>query len=158
MRLLTTFHQLETMHEHYHIFTSSPSCYASVMKQNVNSTILISKKDIARIVKTSIVKTVKLQAALPKRNFLSIFFLGLLFHKTALSDCMSNNYCCCTAVQGQQCKFTWINTVTSFKTLVKSHKGLKGTVVFAQRYLRKKLSRKFYKTESDETVMKSSFS
>ena len=31
--------------------------------------ILISKKDIARIVKASIVKTVKLQAALPKRNF-----------------------------------------------------------------------------------------
>ena len=44
-RLLTTFHQLETMHENYHIFTSSPSCCASVMKQNVNSTILISKKD-----------------------------------------------------------------------------------------------------------------
>ena len=31
--------------------------------------ILISKKDVARIVKGSIVKTVKLQAALPKRNF-----------------------------------------------------------------------------------------
>ena len=33
------------MHKNYQIFTRSPSCFASVMKQNVNSTILISKKD-----------------------------------------------------------------------------------------------------------------
>ena len=64
------------MHENY-IFTSFPSCYASVMKQNVNSIILISKKDIARIVKTSMVKTVMLQASLPKRNFSVEVFLGI---------------------------------------------------------------------------------
>ena len=74
--LLTTFHQLVTMHENYHIFTSSPSCYASVIKQNVNSIILISWKDIARIVKTSLVKTVKSWTALPKRNFRAEFFSG----------------------------------------------------------------------------------
>ena len=33
----------------------------------------------------------------------------------------------------QLSKFTWINTVTSFRTQIKSHKGLKGTVVFARR-------------------------
>ena len=47
------------------------------MKQNVNSIILISKKDIARIVKTSMVKTVMLQASLPKRNFRVEVFLGI---------------------------------------------------------------------------------
>ena len=64
------------MHENY-TFTSFPSCYASVIKQNVNSIILISKKDIARIVKTSMVKTVMLQASLPKRNFRVKVFLGI---------------------------------------------------------------------------------
>ena len=51
--------------------------YTSVMKQNVNSIILISKNDIARIVKTSMVKTVMLQASLPKRNFRVEVFLGI---------------------------------------------------------------------------------
>ena len=63
-------------HENYHIFTSSSSCYASVMKQSVNSIILNSKKDTARIVKTSIVKTVKLQAALSKKKLSRRIFSG----------------------------------------------------------------------------------
>ena len=40
--------------------------------------------------------------------------------------------CCCRAVQGQPSKFTWINTVTSFRTQLKSHKDLKGAVVFTR--------------------------
>ena len=48
--------------------------------------ILISKKDIAIIVKASILKTVKLQAALPKRNFHEEFFL-VVFRVSVLSKC-----------------------------------------------------------------------
>ena len=60
MGLCTTFHQLETMHENYHILNFSPSCYASVMQQHVNPATLISKKDTARGVKTLLVKTLKI--------------------------------------------------------------------------------------------------
>ena len=59
-RLFTAFHQLETMHEKYRIFSFSASCYASLMQQNVNPVTLISKNDTPRIVKTLLVKTLKL--------------------------------------------------------------------------------------------------
>ena len=40
---------IRMMHENYHIFTSSPYCYASVMKENVNPVTYFSKKNIARV-------------------------------------------------------------------------------------------------------------
>ena len=46
------------------------------MKQSVNLITLNSKKDTARIVKTSIVKTVKLQAALSKKKLSRRIFSG----------------------------------------------------------------------------------
>ena len=63
-------------------FPSFPSCYASVMKRNVNLVVLNNTKDIARTVKTLF--KVKLQAVLyslqlyqkgtfPSHNFLGIF-------------------------------------------------------------------------------------
>ena len=70
-----TFHnQLKIMH---HIFKFWPSCYASVMEQNLNPDTLISKKDAARIVETLLVKTLKFQTALPKRNLpYTMFYRG----------------------------------------------------------------------------------
>ena len=62
---------------HFHFFSL-------LLRFSYESIILISKKDIARIVKASIVKTVKLQAALPKRNFRSEFFL-VIFRESVLS-------------------------------------------------------------------------
>ena len=58
-------YQLWTVHENYNIFTFSPSFCAAFMKQNVNPVPLISKKVIARIVKTLLVKALNLQTALP---------------------------------------------------------------------------------------------
>ena len=48
-----------------------------------------------------------------------------------------NNYCSGRAA-GQLSKLSRRNTVTSFKTLVKSHKGLKNKV-FARKFFRKKI-------------------
>ena len=59
-------------------------------------------------------------------------------------------------MQGQLSKFTSINTVTSFRALVKSHKGLKGTVGFNRRCFTVKLIWKISQNiHSKETVMKS---
>ena len=44
------------------------SFFSLLLRFSYESIILISNKDIARIVKPSIVKTIKLQAALPKRT------------------------------------------------------------------------------------------
>ena len=44
---------------------------------------------------------------------------------------MSDDYCFRRAVQGQQSQFNRRNTATVLRTVVKSHKGLKGTKVFA---------------------------
>ena len=41
----------EATHENCYIFTSFLSCYPLVMKQNVNTVTLTSKRDIAKIVK-----------------------------------------------------------------------------------------------------------
>ena len=61
-------------------------------------------------------------------------------------------------MQGQPSKFTWINTMTSFRTQVKSHKGLKGAVVFTWRCFTIKLIWKISQNiHSKETVMKSFF-
>ena len=46
------------------------------MKQNVNSTILISKKDIARIIKTSLVKTLLIAGGVTKKELSSGIFSG----------------------------------------------------------------------------------
>ena len=61
----------------------------------------------------------------------SSFFLEQLFHKQLYLFSYSSNYCCSRAAQWQVSKFTWRNTVTSSRTLVKSHKALEGTERFA---------------------------
>ena len=58
-----------------------------------------------------------------------------------------NNYSCGRAAQGQMSKFTWSNTVTSSRTLVRSYAGLKGTEGFARSCFRK--------IHLIETIMKS---
>ena len=61
-------------------------------------------------------------------------------------------------MQGQPSKFTWINTMTSFRTQVKSHKGLKGAVVFTRRCFTIKLTWKILQNiHSKESVMKCFF-
>ena len=60
------------------------SFFSLLLRFSYELIILISKTDIARIVKASIVKTVKLQAALPKRNFRPEFFL-VIFRESVLS-------------------------------------------------------------------------
>ena len=54
------------------------------------SMILISEKYIAKIVKASIVKTVKMQAALPKRKFCPEYFL-VIFRVSVLSKCFEKS-------------------------------------------------------------------
>ena len=66
------------------------SFFSLLLRFSYESIILISKKDIARIVKASIVKTVKLQAALPKRNFRPGFFL-VIFGVSVLSKCFEKS-------------------------------------------------------------------
>ena len=60
------------------------------------------------------------------------------------------------AGQWQLSKFTHRNTVTTFRTLVKSYKGLKWTKKFACKQ-QKSWSEKFHKIQPRETVMKSFF-
>ena len=61
-------------------------------------------------------------------------------------------------MQGQPSKFTWINIVVSFRTQVKSNKGLKGAVVFTRRCFTTKLIWKIsHNIHSKGVVMKSSF-
>ena len=100
------------MHENYHIFTFSPVTneainylssigdsawklshfhfFSLLLRFSYEPIILISKTDIARIVKDSVVKTLKLQAALPKRNFRPEFFL-VIFRISVLSICFEKN-------------------------------------------------------------------
>ena len=59
--------------------------FSLLLRFSYESTILISKKDIARIV-----KTVKLQAALQKRNFRPEFFL-VIFRVSVLSQCFEKS-------------------------------------------------------------------
>ena len=66
------------------------SFFSLLLRFSYESIILISKKDIARIVKASIVKTVKLQAALPKRNFRLEFFL-VIFRVSIVSKCFEKS-------------------------------------------------------------------
>ena len=77
----------------------------------------------------------------PIPKYASTFFSGQLSYKTTLSDCMSGIYYYCFGrlLQRQLSRFTRWNTVTSFRTVVKSNKDLKGTEIFIQRYFRKKL-------------------
>ena len=63
----------------------------------------------------------------------------------------ANNYCCGKAVQRQLSKFTQKNTVTSFKTLVKSHD-------LHELVLEKGWSEKFHKSHLKESLKKSFFS
>ena len=69
-------------HKSYHIFNSFPHCYGSVMKPNVNSVTLISKKNIARV--ANFLFKVKLQALFyclqlwQKETFSAHFFLGII--------------------------------------------------------------------------------
>ena len=60
------------------------------------------------------------------------------------------------AEQWQLSKFTHRNTVTTFRTLVKSYEGLKWTKKFACKQ-QKSWSEKFHKIQLRETVMKSFF-
>ena len=86
--------------------------------------------------------------------YVSIFFSGQEIYIFLASKIN----CCCRAVQRQPPKFTWINTVTSFRTQVKSHKDLKGAVVFTRRCFTIKLIWKILQNiHSKETVMKSFF-
>ena len=80
-----------------------------------------------------------------KQDFTKNVFRNVsgLFHNTALSDCMSGNffskpntYCCDRAMQEELSKITQRNTLTSLKTLIKSHEGLEGIEVLAQRCFR----------------------
>ena len=85
-------------HKSYHIFTSFPHCYGSVMKPNVNPVTLISKKNIARV--ANFLFKVKLQALFcclqlwQKETFSTHFFLGIIrvavpliiYFKKALKD------------------------------------------------------------------------
>ena len=85
-------------HKSYHIFTSFPHCYGSVMKPNVNPVTLISKKNIARV--ANFLFKVKLQALFcclqlwQKETFSTRFFLGIIrvavpliiYFKKALKD------------------------------------------------------------------------
>ena len=66
------------------------SFFSLLLRFSYELIILISKKDIARIVKASIVKTIKLQAALPKRNFRAEFFL-VIFRVSVLSKCFQKS-------------------------------------------------------------------
>ena len=89
--LFTTFHQFETIHENFNIFTSSPFCYTSVMKWNIiNPVTFISMKDMGRIMKTKF--QVKLQVlwfslqlhqegAFSTQRFLGIFKVPVFFRK-----------------------------------------------------------------------------
>lgn len=92
--LFTTFHQLEVMLENYHILMSFPACYASVMKRNINSVTLISKKDITR--KMKMLFKLKFQVALhslqlyQKGTFCSLFFLRIFRVTALLSKCLKN--------------------------------------------------------------------
>lgn len=63
----------------------------------------------------------------------------------------TNNYCCGKAVQGHLSKFTRKNTVTSFKTLVKSH-------YLHELVLEKGWSEKCHKSHLKESLIKSFFS
>ena len=60
------------------------------------------------------------------------------------------------AEQWQLSKFTHRNTVTTFRTLVKSYEGLKRTKTFTYKQ-QKSWSEKFHKIQQKETVMKSFF-
>ena len=66
------------------------SFFSLLLRFSYESIILISKKDIARIVKASIVKTLKLQAALQKRNFHPEFFV-VIFRVSVLSECFEKS-------------------------------------------------------------------
>ena len=66
------------------------SFFSLLLRFSYESIKLISKKDKARIVKASIVKTVKLQAALPKRNFRLEFFL-VIFRVSIVSKCFEKS-------------------------------------------------------------------
>ena len=69
-----------------------PPIHFSYVTQRKSSNTLISKKDTARIVKTLLVKTLKLQAGLPVRNFPYIFFFLGIFRATILSSkCFAKN-------------------------------------------------------------------
>ena len=86
-----------------------------------------------------------------KTWYVSIFFQD----KKSTFFLASQINCCCRAVQGQPSKFIWINTVTSFRTQLKSHKDLKGAVVFTRRCFTIKLIWKIPQNiHSKETVMK----
>ena len=87
MRLFTTFHQLETMHENYHISTFSPSCYASVKWQNVSQVTLNNKKDTARIVQW---KPKSRRLRYPNGT-LPTHFLGIVRVTVLLSKCFEKN-------------------------------------------------------------------
>lgn len=175
---------------------------------------MISIKYIAKIVKTLLVKTLKFQAALPKRNFPRAFFSGnfysniffranaprralqnnfilretpprmfsrkcdifQLFFGKAFSKkilyvrnqywfCWANNCCCGRAVKEQLSRFTWRNTVTFIRTLVKSHKCLKGTMTYMKKQkhspedvLEKICPERFHEIHQNETAMKPFFS
>ena len=85
-------------HKSYHIFTSFPHCYGSVMKPNVSPVTLISKKNIATV--ANFLFKVKLQALFcclqlwQKETFSTHFFLGIIrvavpliiYFKKALKD------------------------------------------------------------------------
>ena len=65
-----------------------------------------------------------------------------------------NSYSCGRALQGELSKFTWRNTATAFKTMIESHKDLKGTEVFARICSTKSWPERFHKMYSKETVIK----
>ena len=138
------------------------SFFSLLLRFSYKSIILISKKDIARMVKASIVRTIKLQAALPKRTLVQNFFL-VIFRVSVLSKCFEKSITVWLYQTRLHHSGFWENVIcfdfffrdNKSINLIKSHEGPKGRVVFARRCFTIKLIWK--NIHSKETVMKSFF-